>query len=256
MKNHPLPGHDDPILTTSETARLLGVAVSTAQLWIESGTLDSWKTPGGHRRVRLSSVMRLLERQPSRSRADADPATLVSLPTEFLAADDPDYPVPENEAARLQALAATGLVDSPAEHAFDRLTWLAAQVTGASMALLSLLTTKRQWFKSRLGLDTAETPREWAFCSHAIVQDNALVVEDASRDPRFRDNPLVTGHPFIRFYAGFAVTDRNQLPLGTLCVLDNKPRALTEGQFQALHELSALASEEISRRPIALKTEK
>jgi excisionase family DNA binding protein len=237
--------NDDPVLTTAAAARLLGVAVSTAQLWMESGALPVWKTPGGHRRVRLSAVTRLLE-QRNGSVAQAAPAG--QLPPEFLPVPDPAYPVPPNEAARLAALHATGLVDTPPEDVFDRLTRLAAQVTDCPMALITLLTSERQWFKARTGLSTPETARESAFCSHAILQAGPFMVEDARRDPRFEANPLVTGEPHIRFYGAFPLLNADGLPLGALCVLDREPRRLRDKEIKALGELAAIASDEIKRR--------
>jgi excisionase family DNA binding protein len=246
-----IPTDNDPVLTTRAAATLLGVAVSTAQLWIENGDIPSWKTPGGHRRVRLSAVERLIAARavgamPPAARPAA--ARAVASGKEFIPADAPRYPVPPNEAARLLALDASGLVDTPAEAAFDRLTWLASEMTEAPMALISLLTAERQWFKSRVGVDVAETPRAWAFCSHVILQQGLFMVEDALSDPRFQGNPLVTGAPHIRFYAGFPLLGANDQPMGTLCVLDTEPRKLREREVRALRELTDLASEEIKRR--------
>ena len=235
---------DDPILTTREAAQLLGVAVSTAQVWMEGGALPTWKTPGGHRRVRLSAVTQLMrQREASLPMAQAE-----QLTGEFLPAPAPAYPVAPNEAQRLAALAATGLMDSPGEEVFDRLTWLASHVTECPMALLTLLSGQRQWFKSRVGIEQGETSREVAFCSHTIMQDGAFVVEDAGADPRFAANPLVTGAPHIRFYAGYPVLDANGLALGSLCVLDREPRRLRERELRALRELAAIASDEVRRR--------
>jgi excisionase family DNA binding protein len=238
---------DDTVLTTRAAAELLGVAVSTAQQWIENGAIPSWKTPGGHRRVRLSAVQQLIgerggEQAGVRMRHGA------ASSAEFLPAAAPPYPVPRDEAARLLALDALGLIDTPAEPAFDRLTWLASQVTQTPMALISLLTAERQWFKSRIGVAANETPRAWAFCSHAILQQGLFMVEDALNDPRFRDNPLVTGAPHIRFYAGFPLLGADDQPMGTLCVLDTEPRKLREREVRALRELTDLTSEEIKRR--------
>lgn len=239
----------DSILTTRATAELLGVAVSTAQLWIENGAIPSWKTPGGHRRVRLSAVKRLME-----ERGLVEPTAAVdavqTLPSneEFLPMPTTAYPVSHDEAQRLLAVDAARIIDTPDEPVFDRLTWLASQVTESPMALISLLTSKRQWFKSRIGVAVTETPRDWAFCSHAILQDGLFVVEDAARDPRFQNNPLVIGEPHIRFYAAFALLDANKIPLGTLCVLDREPRRLREREIRSLRELASIASEEIQRR--------
>jgi excisionase family DNA binding protein len=238
-------GADDPVLTTAAAARLLGVAVSTTQLWLESGALPSWKTPGGHRRVRLSAVMQLLAAKAGTA-PPALPAT--SADPEFRPVPASGYPQPSDERARLAAVEATGLVESAPEPVFDRLTWLATQVTDCPMALITLLTSRRQWFKSRIGVELAETPRDWAFCSHAIVRDAPLMVQDAQRDPRFAANPLVTGDLQVRFYAGVPLRDANGHALGTLCVLDREPRRLRNREIEALQELAAIATEELRRR--------
>nr|WP_314541919.1 GAF domain-containing protein [uncultured Massilia sp.] len=246
----PLPTQvdtQDPVLTTAAAARLLGVAVSTAQLWLESGALPSWKTPGGHRRVRLSAVTRLLEEKAGRSQGAAPPPVLAHDP-EFLPAAVPRYPVPADERARLAALHASGLVDSAPEDVFDRLTWLATQVTDCPIALITLLTSKRQWFKSRVGLEVPETARDIAFCSHTIMQREPFTVEDAARDPRFADNPLVTEAPHIRFYSGVPLLDAAGHAFGTLCVIDREPRRLRDREMKALAELATIASEELQRR--------
>jgi len=243
MKTHEF---NDPILTTREAAQLLGVAVSTAQVWMESGDLPAWKTPGGHRRVLYSAVMRLVRERVALK--DAGKATSAPVAAEFLPAAAPDYPVPANEAQRLAALAQSGLMDSEDDAAFDRLTWLAGHATGCPMSLITLLSAERQWFKSHVGMENRETTRSSAFCSHALMQDEPFVVEDASADPRFADNPLVTGAPFIRFYAGYPVRTADGLALGSLCVLDTEPRRLREREMRALRELAVLASDEVQRR--------
>jgi excisionase family DNA binding protein len=242
---------EDPVLTTAAAARLLGVAVSTTQLWLESGALPSWKTPGGHRRVRLSAVLQLLEER-ARERQSGGRAA----PPRALPAPDPvplpaplrPHPLPIDEAARLAAVEASRLLDSPPEDVFDRLTWLATQVTECPIALITVLSSQRQWFKSRIGVDFAETPRDWAFCNHAILQDQPLMVEDAHYDPRFAGNPLVTGDARIRFYGGVTLRDAGGQALGTLCVLDREPRRLRDRELKALEELATIASEELARR--------
>ena len=238
---------NDPILTTSSAAQLLGVAVSTAQLWIESGALESWKTPGGHRRVRLSAVTRLHESRSGKQRLENVPTRTLPSGPEFLPNPTPTYPLPDDEVERLLAVDATALVDSAEDPVFDRLTWLATLVSDTPMALITLLTSKRQWFKSRIGVNACETPRDWAFCSYAIMEDAPLIVEDALADPRFKANPLVLGEPHIRFYAGFPLKDANGFRLGTLCVLDREPRRLREKEIRALRELAAIASDELKR---------
>lgn len=231
---------DDPILTTRDAAQLLGVAVSTVQLWMESDALPAWKTPGGHRRVRLSAVLALRQQ---RGGAEPDGGS-----AEVHLEGAAHHPVAEDESQRLAALAGTRLVDSPAEEVFDRLVRLAAQTTDCPIALVTLLTPQRQWFKARVGIDISETPREWSFCSHALAAGKAFVVGDAANDPRFSANPLVVGEPRIRFYAGVPLEDGAGRLLGTLCVLDREPRRLREREMRALRELAAIASEEIKRR--------
>lgn len=232
---------DDPILTTREAARMLGIAVSTAQQWIENGVIPAWKTPGGHRRVRLSDVSALL-----RERAGLAPLPGSPDPRDFV--PDAASVLPQHEYERLNALRATGLLDSEAEAVFDRLTWLATQVTECPVALLSLVTARRQWFKSRVGIQLPQTPREDAFCSHTIAGSGPLVVPDTLEDARFRDNPLVVGAPHIRFYAGFPLADGSGFRLGALCVMDYEPRRLRDRELRALKELAAIAAEEIRRR--------
>ncbi|GGY16857.1 GAF domain-containing protein [Massilia dura] len=243
---------EDPILTTTAAARLLGVATSTVQMWMESGAIASWKTPGGHRRTRISAIRELMESAPGQPSATVGQAVEAALspvsPAEFKPHPAPGYPAGRDEAARLVALASSGLIDTPPEARFDRIARLAAQVTGSPIALVSLLTSTRQWFKARVGLGAQETPREWAFCSHAILAEAAFVVEDATTDPRFRDNPLVQGEPRIRFYAGVPVRDRAGQPLGTLCVIDREPRKLRAAELQALVDLADIASEEAGKR--------
>lgn len=242
----PRVDHEDPILTTREAAQLLGVAVSTAQAWMEGSALPTWKTPGGHRRVRRSAVLQLLrQRAQELSVAGAGAAALSG---EFLPGASPAYPAAADEAQRLATLAASKLMDTPPEAVFDRVTWLASHVTECPMALLTLLSGQRQWFKSRVGVEARETPRELAFCSHTIMQDGPFVVEDARADPRFARNALVTGEPHIGFYAGYPVLAANGMALGALCVLDREPRRLRERELRALRELAAIASDEAGRR--------
>jgi excisionase family DNA binding protein len=237
---------DDPVMTTSEVARLLGVATSTVQIWMESGAIESWKTPGGHRRTRLSLVQGLMQGKDDGAQLRA----VASNDKEFLPAAAPNYPVSDDEGARLAALAASGLVDTDEEARFDRIVRLAAMVTGSPIAMVSLLTSTRQWFKARVGVEPRETSRDWAFCSHAVLQDELFVVEDALGDERFRDNPLVQQDPHIRFYAGVPLRDRSGQALGTLCVIDREPRRLRAAEAQALLDLAAIASTEIqANRP-------
>src|SRR6516165_9194935 len=146
--------------------------------------------------------------------------------------------LPENEAVRLAALRGLGILDTPAEPAYDELSALAADVCQTPIALISLVDADRQWFKSQVGWAAGETPREAAFCAHTILQPDLLVVPDASADQRFANNPLVTCPPRIRFYAGAPLVTAEGHALGTLCVIDHKPRELTAEQARALRALS------------------
>lgn len=341
---------DKDILTTAEAAKILGVSIRTAQLLIEGGTIPSWKTPGGHRRVYRRDVLAqitgpaqtmaasarviviarpdriagyaaalaevkycvverytdvyaallaigsrlpaaiVVEAEPSDAgtsalldslhsdpalgstqilvvgRSSADIGTtrfidgLDSLPAAVAAAiqgaveppvpfeTPPSFPFPANEGQRLLALERSGLVDTPPEDAFDRLTWLAARSLDAPVALLTLLTPTRQWFKSRYGLDMADTPRGWAFCNYTILHQDIMVAENLATDPRFAENPAVLGELGFRFYAGCPVVDPDGFTLGSLCVIDTRPRTLDDTQKQILANLAALASDEIKLR--------
>lgn len=354
---------DKDILTTADTARLLGVSVRTAQLLIEGGAVPSWKTPGGHRRVYRSDVETIITGEPVAVERAAARIVVVasgdmgrSLETLFasvgecqaevhgdvhsalmaigairpriilvhldsaapdrdalvetllgdheagspqvvllqpglaepvdetsdrpvrvvtasaavaairgLLADpksDPNsaqnsamqmgedlpFPIALNEAQRLVALERSGLVDTGPEEPFDRIAWLAAHTLDTSIALISLLTPTRQFFKARLGLDMVDTPRSIAFCNYTILQKEIFSVEDLRNDPRFSSNPTVEGEPGFRFYAGAPIFDAAGFALGTLCVIDFKPRKLDALQKRTLAELAALASLELRFR--------
>jgi diguanylate cyclase (GGDEF)-like protein len=155
--------------------------------------------------------------------------------------------LPENEAQRMAALLATGLLYTPSEERFDRATRLASRLLGTPIALMTLVADTCQWFKSRQGLDVTETPREVSFCGHAILGEETFVVENATQDPRFADNPLVTGDPNIRFYAGHPLRTEDGSRVGTLCVIDRSPRKLTPEQLEALRDLAALVETELQR---------
>ncbi|VXB11068.1 Xis DNA binding protein with GAF sensor [Burkholderia sp. 8Y] len=351
---------DDPILTTRDAAIILGVSVKTAQTWIEQGQIESWKTPGGHRRVRASAVNALREQLGNRRHTSintesavalviasdaalpayleaaaaaglrgigqSDPlnamldagiampaviavelmradwerlsmcrrllqsrdlaharmlvvtdmsaaqveadlgvlsrVTLLQAPADkpaFAAAlasclalapsddrDAPAYPVAANEAARLRAVERTGLVDSVNDPEFDEVVQLTAETLRVPISLMTLLTPERQWFKARWGLNAHETPRPWAFCNFTIMQNDVFVVEDASVDPRFDANPLVTDEPRIRFYAGAPLRDAEGNALGALCGIDRQPRMMDATLKRRLVNLAALASDRIA----------
>jgi hypothetical protein len=142
------------------------------------------------------------------------------------------------EEARLAALRRYQILDTPAEADFDNCTAMAADICEAPVAIISLVDRDRQWFKSEIGLGVQETPLGSSICRHAILQHDIFIVPDTTRDERFRENPLVTADPHLRFYAGALLKSSDGQPIGTLCVLDRKPRTLTESQTRALQILS------------------
>ncbi len=156
-----------------------------------------------------------------------------------------------NEKGRLDALYRMELLDTPAEEAFDRITRLAKSVLETPIVVVSLVDESRQWFKSKQGLDADETPRDVAFCDHTIRQSEPMVVENALLDGRFADNPLVTGEPCIRFYAGVPLRTRDGHNIGTLCAIDLKPRTISEQQLAILSDLARLVVDEMELRLIA-----
>ena len=143
------------------------------------------------------------------------------------------------EKERLAALDSYSILDTLPEEDYDNLTAIAAEICGTPISLVSLLDNERQWFKSHHGLGATETPKEFAFCAHAINDDDDIfIVQDARTDERFHDNPLVIGEPKVIFYAGVPLTTEEGLPLGTLCVIDQKPKLLSQGQLDSLKVLS------------------
>lgn len=169
------------------------------------------------------------------------------------------YPLPQNEPERLAKLLEYEVLDSLPEQSYDDLTAIAAHICGTPIALVSLLDSDRQWFKSRHGIDIVETPREQAFCNYTITQPDAmLVVPDALQDERFQENPLVLENPSIRFYAGTSLISPEGMPLGTLCVIDHTPRELTSQQREVLCALGrqVMAQLELRRKATQLQQEK
>ncbi len=162
------------------------------------------------------------------------------------------FPVPFDDALRLKSLASYNILDTSPEEAFDRLTRLACGQFGTPIALLSLVDGKRQWFKSRQGFDTPETPRDLAFCGHAILSDAPLVVLDTKRDARFRANPLVCVSPGVRFYAGAPLLTCEGYRLGSLCIMDFEPRTdLPSEDIAELQDFAHTAMQMIElRKPV------
>ena len=160
--------------------------------------------------------------------------------------------MPHTEAGRLKLLHALEVLDTAAEPVFDRLTRLLSSTLGMPIALISLIDSDRQWFKSRVGLDVRQTPRDISFCTIAIEQEHTMVVQDALNDPRFSSNPLVTSTPHIRFYAGAPIRSIEGYALGTLCAIDSKARVFTDEARQILEDFAGLVSREFQMREAAL----
>lgn len=162
--------------------------------------------------------------------------------------------LPSNEAARIETLHNFRILDTLPEDSYDDITLLASEICGTPVAAVSLIDRTRQWFKSKVGLTIPETARDDAFCAHAILQPDITVISDARADERFSDNPFVTGDPWIRFYAGAPLVTPNGEALGTLCVIDQVQRTLTEQQINALRTLSQLVMAQLElRRHIKLQ---
>ncbi|ASJ97048.1 sensor domain-containing diguanylate cyclase [Shewanella marisflavi] len=160
--------------------------------------------------------------------------------------------LPANERERLHALRTLKILDTSHEERFDRVTRMAKRMFGVEISLVSLVDENRQWFKSKQGLDASETPRDISFCGHAINQDGLFIIPNAIEDVRFADNPLVTQEPNIRFYAGYPLKLRQGIKIGTLCLIDSKPKHLNEEDKQLLNDLGAMIEQEI--RSIQLAT--
>lgn len=154
-------------------------------------------------------------------------------------------PYPVEEKKRLAFLRSLGLLDTAPDPAFDRVTRLASKLLDVPISLVSLVDENRQWFKSKVGLEVSQTPREDAFCAHTIMEADSLVVADATNDDRFSGNPLVLHAPNIRFYAGVPIRGTQGLPIGTLCVIDSKPKTLKPEELAVLHDLASIVTKEI-----------
>ncbi len=151
--------------------------------------------------------------------------------------------IPDNEEERLACLNSLDILDTPPERIYDQVTALAADILDVPIALVSIVDRERQWFKSKCGLDADETGRDISFCGHVVFTNQPLTIPDTLQDERFADNPLVTGEPKIRFYAGLPITIKDNITVGTLCVIDTKPRQLTEEQIRRFHQLKSIVEE-------------
>ncbi len=165
----------------------------------------------------------------------------------------PAAALPPEEDARLRNLKQYLVLDSPPEKAFDSITQYAAKYFDVPVALITLIDQNRQWFKACFGVDINETPRDVAFCSYAILSDDILVIPDATLDPRFSDNPLVIGEPNVRFYAGAPLRTAEGYNIGTLCLIDMKPREFGFDQKSKLQHLAKVVTTRLQLRLATLK---
>lgn len=163
--------------------------------------------------------------------------------------------IPEDENGRLKDLRSLNILDTLPEERFDRLTRMAARMFDVPIALVSLVDEKRQWFKSCIGLNVRETPRDISFCGHAILGDDVFIIPDAAKDERFMHNPLVVGNPFIRFYAGCPLRLPSRSKMGTLCIIDVKPRHLNDEDIALLRDLTLMVESEFAALQIATSDE-
>jgi len=170
-----------------------------------------------------------------------------------------EAPIPKNENERLAELKALNILDTPPEERFDRITRTATRLFNVPISTVTLIDSNREWFKSVCGLDTTEGERAVSFCGHVITEESGmLIIPDASADPRFKDNPMVVGEPFIRLYAGIAISGPTGQHIGSFCIKDRKPRNFTDEEIQSLKDLAAWAelelnAHELSRALVAVK---
>src|ERR1051326_2614294 len=164
-------------------------------------------------------------------------------------------PKPANEAERLAALRKLQILDTPFEKAFDRVVDLAARIFNVPISQVSLVDEEREWFKARCGMDGNEGERRHAFCAHTILRDDVLIVEDATRDERFHDSPLVTGPQKIRFYAGAPLRLSNGMNVGALCLKDHEPRKFSAADAKVLKDFAAIVVDEMEHRLVAMRAD-
>ncbi len=163
--------------------------------------------------------------------------------------------IPHDEEARLTSLRSLHILDTPAEERFDRLTRIAKRIFDVPIVLVSLVDENRQWFKSRVGISISETPRDISFCGHAILGTDIFIIPDAKKDERFADNPLVVNEPYIRFYAGCPLISPNGSKLGTLCIMDRKPRSLSNEDLEIIKDLASSVERELAAVHLATSDE-
>ncbi len=163
--------------------------------------------------------------------------------------------IPDNEQARLKALRSLEILDTHSEERFDRVTRIAMRMFDVPVALISLVDENRQWFKSCLGTSIRETPRDNSICGHAILGDEVFIISDTLADARFSDNPLVTGEPYIRFYAGRPISSMQGFKIGTLCLIDHQPRTFTSKDIQDLDDLAQMVESELTAIELATMDE-
>lgn len=163
--------------------------------------------------------------------------------------------IPANEVERLHVLRALALLDTEEEERFDRLTRVATRMFNVPIALVTLVDSNRQWFKSCMGLPVKETPRDISFCGHAILGNDTFIIPDASKDSRFVDNPLVTSEPHIRFYAGRPICTTHGFKIGTLCLIDSQPRAFEGKDVEDLNDLAVMVENELAAIELATMDE-
>ncbi len=156
-------------------------------------------------------------------------------------------PLPTNEDERLKKIMDLGLLDSAPEERFDTITREAMTAFNVPISTITIMDKDREWYKSRQGLDSTEAPRAISFCAHAMLSRDVFIVEDALEDERFKDNPMVIGKPYIRFYAGVALYDKMGMNIGVLCIKDTKPRKFSTEDISKLMDLASRAEAEFNK---------